>query len=496
MKTGKVINLCPPKIFGILPAAALALVLLTAFSLRADVPDYKLGDTAREDVITPVPLSVLNRDGTETLKNREASRIPLVFRMNTNAPAEAEAALRASFYSARTNFEDALHRTMKGRPDNERVVGSVLFDQAVLSAQSRAGNFPLLEQLAPIWARNESNETVLLILVRQLREVMSRPVMAGRAEGFNSKNSIRLVEMDALDEALTPKDVEQRARLVHGDQVLRLTDAHSLTRTNIFAQLKVAGGYLASFVQTNALADVELTRLMRAQRTDGLAVMDRYEAGQTLVRRGQTIDAKLLAALTALREKNAIAALQTKLAVQQAATPPPRDPAYRLWIIAGFGVVLALLVVILRRVRTGANPSMLPALSRGDTNLSDAGIVWRERALLAEGKAEQAKHAIKSGFMQWMRERLVQGLFHQRAELLSSQQKAEVEMHALEQRLEQLHTPLQERIAAYEQRIAELEKDLAVKGEENRELIKAKIMLAKQQLTVERERSGRRFGEN
>ena len=90
----------------------------------------------------------------------------------------------------------------------------------------------------------------------------------------------------------------------------------------------------------------------------------------------------------------------------------------------------------------------------------------------------------------------MQGLFHQRAELLSSQQKAQVEMNALEQRLEQLHAPLQERIAAYEKRIAELEKDLSAKGEENRELIKAKIMLAKQQLTVERERSGGRFGEN
>ena len=53
-----------------------------------------------------------------------------------------------------------------------------------------------------------------------------------------------------------------------------------------------------------------------------------------------------------------------------------------------------------------------------------------------------------------------------------------------------LHTPLQERIEAYEKRIEELEQDLAAKGEENRELIGARINVAKQQLKAERGRFG------
>ena len=87
-----------------------------------------------------------------------------------------------------------------------------------------------------------------------------------------------------------------------------------------------------------------------------------------------------------------------------------------------------------------------------------------------------------------MHEKVFQTLFRQRAELLSVQQKAEAEMHELEQRLEQLHIPLQERISAYEKRIAELEEELAAKGEENRELIGARISVARQQLSLERER--------
>jgi len=71
----------------------------------------------------------------------------------------------------------------------------------------------------------------------------------------------------------------------------------------------------------------------------------------------------------------------------------------------------------------------------------------------------------------------------QRAELLSAQQRAESEMRELELRLEQLQMPLKERIYAYEERIAKLENDLAVKGEENRELIGARITLVKEQLS-------------
>jgi hypothetical protein len=121
---------------------------------------------------------------------------------------------------------------------------------------------------------------------------------------------------------------------------------------------------------------------------------------------------------------------------------------------------------------------------------------WRSRALVAEGKAERAQQAIRSGVMAWMREKIVRTLFRQRAELLNAQQKAEAEMRELEQRLEQLHAPLQERITAYEQRIEELEKDLAAKGEENRELIGARINVARQHLNLELERERGRFGIN
>ena len=59
-------------------------------------------------------------------------------------------------------------------------------------------------------------------------------------------------------------------------------------------------------------------------------------------------------------------------------------------------------------------------------------------------------------------------------------------MAELVQRLDRLHTPLEDRLRAYEKRIAELEAELAAKGQQNAELIKAKIETTRKKMEVER----------
>jgi cytochrome c-type biogenesis protein CcmH/NrfG len=73
-------------------------------------------------------------------------------------------------------------------------------------------------------------------------------------------------------------------------------------------------------------------------------------------------------------------------------------------------------------------------------------------------------------------------------------------MAQLEARLARVHAPLEERLQTYEKRIAELESDLAARNAENRELIEAKIHLAREKLAAERNtelrESPRRHGEH
>jgi hypothetical protein len=57
--------------------------------------------------------------------------------------------------------------------------------------------------------------------------------------------------------------------------------------------------------------------------------------------------------------------------------------------------------------------------------------------------------------------------------------------------LEQVQTPLLERLRAYETRISELEKELGEQSKENRELLKLKIDLLREQVEKERVTSSR-----
>lgn len=137
-------------------------------------------------------------------------------------------------------------------------------------------------------------------------------------------------------------------------------------------------------------------------------------------------------------------------------------------------------------------PMAVPAVNSPNfNNISDAE--WRRRALEAEARAEQAQAALKAGLApqlaEFLKEAVVQGLAAQRNELLNAQQCAALEISELVHRLDELKAPMQDRLRSYEERIAELEKDLAERNEENRELLKLKVEMMRHHLETERSRS-------
>jgi septal ring factor EnvC (AmiA/AmiB activator) len=97
-----------------------------------------------------------------------------------------------------------------------------------------------------------------------------------------------------------------------------------------------------------------------------------------------------------------------------------------------------------------------------------------------------AQSALAPHLMQAVKDAVVQELAAQRNELLKAQQSAASELVELVQRLDKLHAPMNKRLHAYENRIEELEKQLASRTEENQELLKAKIDLTRHQLETER----------
>lgn len=83
-----------------------------------------------------------------------------------------------------------------------------------------------------------------------------------------------------------------------------------------------------------------------------------------------------------------------------------------------------------------------------------------------------------------LKEKLVLHLLASRREGQLAQQQASEEVEEMGKRLERIRAPLQEKMHAYERRIAELEQDLERMGKQNRDLIRAKIEMTKQRITA------------
>jgi hypothetical protein len=86
----------------------------------------------------------------------------------------------------------------------------------------------------------------------------------------------------------------------------------------------------------------------------------------------------------------------------------------------------------------------------------------------------------------WLKEKAVHRLVSDRAQLLATQKAAALALLAVEQRLARVEQQIQQMSKEYEQRIDGLLKDLIAAKEDNREMIHAKIALAKAELEKSR----------
>jgi hypothetical protein len=477
------------------PAAILitTIFLLSLPCAYAALPDYRLGDIAAQDVATPVPLLVVNPEATEALKQSVAKQIPFIVRHQPKAADEAETALRIAVAMARKNFLDRFQAELLGRAPVEADLGSPAFTRAVADAAREAPkDFPF-DSLAPLWLRGESDEPFVKTLVQPVREAMTQIIVDAKSGPLPNNQTVQLVAVNNLNMPPGIRDLESPGPTISSGKIASLWRARRLVETSFPGGQQSLGRFAASFVRPNAQPDPAATEILRARRMDGVTANDTYDAAQIIVRKGQVIDRKALSALSAMREKSLIGALQTQLEQkqQQSAVAPPPAQNPTPWIAVALGAVFLALLGILWRLRARPTTTLVPVLagqSLANDPASGDSTAWQGRAILAEAKAERAQEAIRTGVLAWMKEKVVHTLFRQRAELLSVQQKAEAEMRELEQRLERLHTPLQQRISAYEKRIEELEADLAAKGEENRHLLGARLNLARQQLKTERSR--------
>lgn len=509
----------------------LAIVAATLLAVSAQAKDpaaYKIGDVADTDLSTPVALDVIDPQATATLKSSEALKTPAIFESYPAATNEVVRQFSSVFAATRSDFIASLLDAFHQAPLTNSVIASPDFNYFVTAFDTKYKNFPISTSLAAIWAQGGSGALQENALLALLMQTMAQPIRPDAQLTFVLGDTVQLVPVNDPDQRPSLENASH-GQIITSTSIITLSQARAELRSQFSQENQLFARALAEMLVPDCAPDKNLTQAARDQAVNGLVVDNHFDAGQIIIRRGETIDSRTKAALDELNEKlmpgvltRQIAAEQAQelreeqqaqqekeqaeLALQQqqeaqqerdlAQTDAQRERAQasamqqqamlaqsqerasharNIWLATACVVISVIALVVLwlsyRQRRTTVGPITVPAtLSRAE----------QKSPVVSSEFAPHLARAVK--------EALVQELAAQRREMLSVQQTATTEISELVRRLDQLQIPLQERLRTYEMQIQQLEKDLAVRTEENRELLKMKIEMMRRQLEAERKR--------
>lgn len=486
--------------------AILSLLLLSAFHLPAkDLTDYQIGDKAEEDILATAKLTVIDPDATEAMKQKEAQRVPVVIRYDTNAANELESRFRDVFAKTQDNFLKSVNKSFGHRALSGDELESSKFYSLTAAFAKQNKLFPLDTNRATIWASGDPDsayETSLADLLRQAVAPVIRPEPL--PDGIKLGGTVRIVAVGDAQSALALQSVEKNGKNMSRTNLVPLPELKKNFQAIFGPEERAVAKYLTTLLQPNCTVDEDATQQLRAKRADGIWAVVTYEPGEVVAHRGQVIDKKIKAALDQLKDKAVVGQLHELQVKQQAAVDQlhelvaednlkaAQSQEHIRWLIAALaGVVVILALAIWQLARRRQTVSLLPVPVSGDVEQ------WQQRALIAEQRSENLRSAARAGLFahlsQWLSRALTQRLLSQRQLLLDTQSTAAAEMAELEARLAKVQAPLQVRLQAYEYRIAELEKELDARNAENRELLKAKIEVLRKQLEAQREKNRLEF---
>jgi membrane-associated HD superfamily phosphohydrolase len=454
-----------------------------------ELAEYRVGDKVEENIITPVPLMVVDPTATEALKEKESQRIPVIFRFDKTAADVVETEIRETFSLARSNFVRLMHSSFHHTRLEEDQLETKQFNKLIASFKKQNKAFPLSRLLAEDWALGSDGLAAQITLLARVRQVMEQPIRFGNLTNAPKIGSqVLLVSVKGEKDNISMDDVNTRGTREYRTNLLTMSRARSALLEKFSTDEEDAARFAVHALRVNCFLENELTLASRTRHAEAFFVADNYQAGQVVAKQGQLVDRKIMAALSQIQEKTVAGRLQQQVSQEKVQVAQAKEN--NRWLVTGLIAAGTLLFALLAWLAFRREPAitLLPAVvgsTLSTDTQADAGD-WQQRALDAEQKVACAHDAIRSGVMEQLKEKAVSSLVTQRSDMMEAQHAAAAEMAELERRLNELQAPLQDRLRAYEGRIADLEKALAAKGEENRELIKAKIALMRKHLEAER----------
>jgi hypothetical protein len=126
----------------------------------------------------------------------------------------------------------------------------------------------------------------------------------------------------------------------------------------------------------------------------------------------------------------------------------------------------------------------------GDHSASDPGVAPQDPPTPSAslGQPTEVQQGVIRELSSWLKHKLVQRLVSDRAQMMEAQQLATRMATTLDNRLARIEAQIQKQNEAYVQRIEELNQELAAAREENRELIRERIVQVKAEMEAARAR--------
>jgi hypothetical protein len=160
-------------------------------------------------------------------------------------------------------------------------------------------------------------------------------------------------------------------------------------------------------------------------------------------------------------------------------------------VLVGAAAAMFALWLILRRRQGTTN--LLPMVS-GEASavkqLSDTVVACPACQEPISMPAPVMRERLLHELARWVKQEFLRRLVGSNKALRETQRLAALQVAELERRLGEIKGPIHERLKVYEERILELERELAAKGAENRELLKATIRIARERLEARRIQDG------
>jgi hypothetical protein len=361
-------------------------------------------------------------------------------------------------------------------------------------------------------------------------------------EPVDGNRPFRVVSQNASKNWLSLGLVAQAGKDYPSEDLLTLEQARHELEDKFWGEQRGWGKFVAGFVRPNCFYDATASRQYKDDRLSKIDAADYYQAGDLIVSSGELVDARVKRALDLLREKrvqqeiramrvqarrdkldSAIAVidqgvtgiftqietllqseyrtpagiaiclllilwlrqLRKKRLQASATSDPAKEPAYA--VVVNRNRQETIFVPLSEAASTASGNSDTPAAlpAKYEFGALPEGISWEEKIFAAEKRAEELMQLVRTGLAPHLAKHLmsqfVRGLLSQRNQLIQTQKLGESELTRLEAQFAVVQRELTDRLGSFESRNAELEKELAEKRRENRELIRTMMGVTRAQ---------------